>query len=122
MLERINRFQDCFGMRVPATVRNMAKLQLMNTKLILFLVLQLLDFATTLLAFAFGGGESNPLVAWFLSMGLVRGLLVSKVIVIGVACLGAAMRKERGIRWANVYFSAVVIWNLTIIGRLALRA
>jgi len=104
-----------YAVRVkPGSISSMAK------SFYICIVLQLLDFLTTLAAVALGGTEQNPLVAHIMALGSVRGLLVSKLIVIGLAAVGARMRKEKGIRWANFVFAGIVAWNLTIIGRLVL--
>ena len=89
--------------------------------LYIFIVLQIMDFATTLAALAMGGSEQNPLIAHMLKIGTVEGLLISKLIVIGLAAIGARLQKQNGLRLANLAFSGIVAWNLTIIGRLALQ-
>src|SRR5689334_22799060 len=86
----------------------------------IFILLQLLDCATTLIAFSLGGTESNPFVARFLDLGPIWGLLLSKLIVVALAGLGASLGKERGIRVANFAFALVLAWNVSI-GRLAAR-
>ena len=87
-----------------------------------FILLQVLDVATTLIALALGGSENNPIVAHIMAVGPVGGLLVSKAAVIGLAVAGTFLKKERGIRKANVAFCAIVAWNLSIIVRLSLVA
>ena len=94
----------------------------MRTPLVAFITLQILDLITTLGAFALGGTETNPLVGHFLVLGPIRGLLLSKTLVIAIAASGAALGKARGIRIANLAFCGIVVWNLTIVARLALRA
>ena len=90
----------------------------MNRPLVIFILLQMLDIATTLYAFTLGGTETNPVVGHFLSLGAVPGLLLTKLIVISIAAAGAYMGKNRGLQTANLVFAGVVIWNVTIIGRL----
>ena len=87
-----------------------------------FILLQVLDVATTMVVLALGGSEKNPIVAHLMSLGPVGGLIVSKILVIGVATAGAFLQKARGIRLANVVFCGVVAWNVSIIARLALVA
>jgi hypothetical protein len=87
-----------------------------------FILLQILDVATTMVVLAMGGSENNPIVAHLMSFGPVGGLIVSKVFVISVATAGAFLHKARGIRLANVVFCGVVVWNVSIIARLALIA
>jgi hypothetical protein len=66
--------------------------------------------------------ENNPLVGHFLSLGPVPGLFLTKLIVIGIAAAGASMGKNKGLRLANLAFCGVVVWNMSIIGRLAMAA
>jgi hypothetical protein len=88
----------------------------LKTPLALFILLQISDFATTLIAIALGGAEQNPLVhASF-------GLAISKLLVISIAVAGYYFGKHRGIRTANVAFSGVVVWNISVICRLAVIA
>ena len=94
----------------------------MKSPLAIFILLQAMDLATTLIALGLGGHENNPMIAHLLALGPVRGLLVSKVVVIGLAVAGASMQKHRGIWCANAVFSAIVVWNLSIITRLALTS
>jgi hypothetical protein len=86
-----------------------------------FAFLQGADFATTLLVIKLGGGEQNMFVAGLMALYPVRGLALAKVIVLAIACAAVALRKRRILTWANVFYSAVVIWNLSVIARLVLR-
>lgn len=92
----------------------------MKSPLVVFILLQAMDLATTLIALALGGSENNPMIAHLMALGPLRGLLVSKGVVIGIAAAGACMHKFRGIWCANAVFSAIVLWNLSIVTRLAL--
>ena len=88
----------------------------------IFVVLQVLDFATTLFALAIGGSESNPLIQYFLALGPVPGLAIAKMLVLAVGLLGYLMGKHRGIRNANWAYSAIVLWNFTSIARLSMTS
>jgi hypothetical protein len=88
--------------------------------LILFILLQVFDIATTLATIALGGGELNPIVAQMMSVGPVFGLMLSKMIVISLATGGAFLGKYRGIRCANFAFAAILVWNCSIVARLAM--
>lgn len=88
----------------------------------LFILLQLIDIATTLVAIGMGGGEKNPIVGYFMSAGPITGLLISKSIVIALACSGAFLQKYNGIKCANAVFSVIIAWNVTVIFRLGLLA
>jgi hypothetical protein len=85
-----------------------------------FILLQIMDLATTLVALALGGQENNPIVAHVMALGPVGGLFLSKLAVTGIAAAGAAMQKNRALRVANVAFSGIVVWNVTVIARLSM--
>ena len=84
-----------------------------------FLLLQLMDFATTIAALNLGAAEKNPVIGHFMALGPVSGLIVSKLVVISLAALFITRGKTHAVRLANVAFGLIVTWNLTIIGRLA---
>jgi len=92
----------------------------MKNPLAIFMLLQILDLMTTLIAISLGGQEKNPIVAHIMAVGPVGGLLISKGAVTGIALAGAALHKYRGIRVANVAFTGIVAWNFTVIARLAM--
>ena len=94
----------------------------MNTALAIFILLQLLDMATTLVVLAMGGRETNPIIQHFMTVGPVAGLIISKLAVTAIAVAGVAFKRYRGIRLANFAFTGVVAWNFTIIARLAMIA
>jgi hypothetical protein len=76
-----------------------------------FLVLQVLDLVTTLMAFHFGAFEINPLVARFTSyMGPTGGVVTSKVIAVLIA-----LRLHRLIWVVNLFYTGVVFWNVLIL-------
>lgn len=87
--------------------------------LAIFSLLQLMDFSTTVIAIAMGGGEQNPLVAHVMAIGAIAGLIISKLLVMALAGCCVWARKTHAVRLANVAFALIVAWNLTIIGRLA---
>jgi hypothetical protein len=91
-----------------------------KSPLAIFVWLQVLDLTTTLIVLAMGGHENNPIVAHIMAVGPIEGILLAKLAVIGIAAAGAAMRKNRGLRVANLAFSGVVAWNISVIARLAM--
>ena len=76
-----------------------------------FVVLQILDILTTLAAFRVGAFEANPLVAHLTrEWGVTRGLIAGKVIALMIA-LGVRRRM-----WiVNVFYGAVVVWNVYVV-------
>src|SRR5215471_15385793 len=93
----------------------------MKNPLILFVILQVLDFATTVVALGLGGGERNPIVLQIMTLGPVVGLVISKLAVIAIAGCGALLKKYSGLRCANLAFCAIVAWNVSVIFRLAVN-
>lgn len=93
-----------------------------KSPLAIFILLQILDLATTLIVLALGGHENNPIIARVMAVNPVAGLFVSKLVVTGIAIAGAAMQKHRGLRVANIAFTGIVAWNVTVIARLVMVA
>jgi hypothetical protein len=87
-----------------------------------FIVLQLADFVTTMIALHTGGVEKNSLVSHLMIIGSLQGLILSKVLILGLALAAVRLRKQWVLRWVNVVFGGVVLWNLVMIARLAFRA
>lgn len=76
-----------------------------------FVVLQVLDLTTTLIAFHLGAIEANPLVAHFTAtFGWLRGLIISKLFAIGIA-----MGVRRLLWVVNVFYAGIIVWNLLIL-------
>ncbi len=76
-----------------------------------FVVLQVLDLTTTLIAFHLGAMEANPLVAHFTAtFGWLRGLVISKLIAIAIA-----MGVRRLIWVVNIFYAGIIFWNLVIL-------
>jgi hypothetical protein len=84
-----------------------------------FIALQFADFATTMIALHMGAVEENGLVSHFMTIGSLQGLILSKLLVLAIATGIIRARKYRVLRWANVVFSGVVLWNVVTIARLA---
>ena len=88
---------------------------------LLFVALQAADVITTLVVLRLGGAELNSLVAGLMIFGSAEGLLVSKLIVLVLAFIAVWTLRYRVLRWANIAFTAIVAWNLSIIVRLILK-
>lgn len=84
----------------------------------LFVFLQLVDFGTTATALALGGGEQNPLVQHFMTMGPLQGLALAKVVALAVGTGCFFSKKYHALRLANIAFAGIAIWNASIIARL----
>jgi hypothetical protein len=76
-----------------------------------FIVLQVLDLVTTLVAFHFGAFEVNPLVGYLTAvLGPTGGVLFGKVVAILIAF------RVRKLMWAvNLFYTGVVCWNTLMV-------
>lgn len=78
----------------------------------LFILLQVLDFLTTLVGLQMGGGELNPFVRWMIQFDAVIGLAAVKTLGLAMAGFCVWQKRLRVIGWVNYYFAALVVWNL----------
>jgi hypothetical protein len=76
-----------------------------------FVLLQFLDFMTTVAGFRIGGVEVSPFVRWLTEMGPVIGIALAKLLAFVLAGICLWFRKERVILWVNYFFAALVLWN-----------
>ena len=88
------------------------------SSLVLFLYLQVLDVLTTLAGFSLGASEGSPFISALIRWGPLAGTLASKLfaVVILIACLW--LRRLYLLRWINVWYAALTVWNLCIVLRL----
>jgi len=85
------------------------------TLLITFLVLQYLDFGTTLLGFRFGASEASPVLAHlFHGIGPVTGLALDKFFAVGLFGI-ALTRKSWLVKWSIRWYRGLVMWNMACI-------
>ena len=87
-----------------------------------FILLQIADVVTTVVALSQGGYEQNPLVARFMMVGTLHGLVWSKLVVLALAATIIRFRGFRVIRIANIAFALVVGWNIVTLVRLAIQS
>lgn len=83
--------------------------------LLLFVFLQLLDFTTTMLVFARGGFELNPVVQRFLMplFGPAGAVLAPKVLI--SVCVWRFNRRLWLLYAGNVIYCLVVAWNALLL-------
>lgn len=88
------------------------------TTLVQFAFLQTLDILTTLVFLSLGVQEANPLVQWAMAhVGTAAGgLLLVKVAAIGLALFCWRRQRMSLLSRANLFFTCLVLWNLTAIG------
>jgi hypothetical protein len=95
----------------------------MTPLLLVFMVLQSLDFLTTLMGLRMGAVESSTFIgAAMLRFGPVTGLVVSKVIASLILIAAVMLGRSRLILFTNWWFTGIVGWNLLILGRVAWHA
>lgn len=81
----------------------------------IFVYLQLLDLLTTLVGFKVGAAEASPFIRMLMHVGPAAGVLLSKLISLGLGALCVYTKRFRLIRWMNFWFGALVVWNLFIV-------
>lgn len=88
--------------------------------LLVFLVLQCCDLATTAVFLRLGVAEANPVVAGLIRLSAQPFLAVVLVKVAGLAMALYCFRSRRIrlLRLANVFFALCVGWNLLAISRI----
>jgi Domain of unknown function (DUF5658) len=76
-----------------------------------FIVLQVLDLTTTLIAFHYGAFELNPLIGRLTkTLGPTGGVLFTKVIAVLI------IFRVRKLMWvANLFYLGVVCWNIFVL-------
>ncbi len=85
-----------------------------NMAAIVFVALQGMDLLTTLAAFSHGAIELNPLVRSLMPWtGKVAAVLASKAILISLVLM--LSRRKRILRFANILYAGVAVWNIVIV-------
>jgi hypothetical protein len=80
----------------------------------IFVYLQLLDLLTTLVGFRLGAAEASPFVRVLMHAGPAAGVIVSKVLALGIGALCVYLEKAHVIRWITYWYGGLVVWNLMI--------
>jgi hypothetical protein len=81
----------------------------------MFLVLQILDVLTTLIGLRLGAQEGSTFIGHLLQTGPLSGLLISKILAAGLAAIAVFLNRKRLLVFLNLWFAAVVAWNLIAI-------
>ncbi|MFN7995784.1 MAG: DUF5658 family protein [Bryobacteraceae bacterium] len=87
----------------------------------LFLLLQILDVLTTLAGLHLGAREGSSFILRLLRTGPITGLLISKIIAAGLAAFAVFLNRKRMLVFLNIWFCAIVTWNLFAIWLLLRR-
>jgi hypothetical protein len=79
-----------------------------------YIYLQFLDFLTTVAFLSNGIREANPFVHMMLIVfpNPMAGLLAVKLLAITLGIYCWRMKRERLLKYGNVLFAALVVWNL----------
>jgi hypothetical protein len=79
-----------------------------------FSYLQLLDILTTLAFLTTGGHEANPIVRFAMATARspLAGLLALKLCAVAAAIYCTVTSRDRTLRRMNLFFAALVVWNL----------
>lgn len=79
-----------------------------------FSYLQLLDVLTTLAFLTTGGHEANPVVRFAMATARspLAGLLALKICAVAAAIYCTMTARARTLRRINLFFAALVVWNL----------
>jgi hypothetical protein len=80
----------------------------------IFIYLQLLDLLTTLVGFKLGATEASPFIRMLMHAGPAMGVLVSKVLALGLGAVCVYARKQHLLRWATYWYSGLIVWNLMV--------
>ena len=81
----------------------------------IFIYLQLLDVLTTLVGFKLGVAEASPFIRVLMHAGPAVGVLVSKLLALGIGAICIYTGKYRLIRWITYWYSGLVVWNLMVV-------
>ena len=77
-----------------------------------FLYLQILDILSTLIGFSLGNTEASPFVRLLIHWGPLAGVVLSKIVAVGIAFICLLLHRRKLILWINYFYAALVVWNL----------
>jgi hypothetical protein len=114
----LRRFQDLYG---RASLSGISAPQstfgLLHKPMIFFIVLQWLDFATTIFGFSLGASELSPVVRTIsLLTGPSLAVFVAKILT--VLAMWRMSKRSVIVHAGNVWYSGIILWNLVIISKL----
>jgi len=81
----------------------------------LFLGLQVLDVLTTMVGLHLVAQEGSTFIGHLLQSGPLSGLIISKILAAGLAAFAVFLNRKRVLVFLNIWFGAVVGWNLIAI-------
>jgi len=81
----------------------------------IFVYLQILDVLSTLIGFSLGNTEASPFVRLLVRFGPVAGLMLSKVVALGLVVACFMLKRMRMIRFINYWYAGLIVWNLFVV-------
>ena len=81
----------------------------------IFIYLQLLDILTTLVGFRLGAGEVSPFIRMLMHAGPATGVILSKLVALGLGAVCVHWKRLHVIRWASYWYGGLVVWNLMVL-------
>jgi hypothetical protein len=81
----------------------------------IFVYLQILDVLSTLIGFSLGNTEASPFVRLLVRFGPVVGLVLSKVVALGLVAACFSLKRMRMIRFINYWYAGLIVWNLVVV-------
>jgi hypothetical protein len=79
-----------------------------------FIYLQLLDLLTTLVGFKLGAREASPFIRMLMHAGPAAGVMVSKILSLGLGALCLYYKKNHLVRWISYWYGGLIVWNLMV--------
>lgn len=80
-----------------------------------FILLQLMDYFTTLIGLRLGASEASPFVRCLMTFGPAAGVGLSKLLALALAGICIWRRKVYLVKWVNCWYVALVVWNVGVI-------
>jgi hypothetical protein len=80
-----------------------------------FVALQALDVLTTMIGLRMGAREGSMFIARILLFGPLTGLLISKVLAVSLVAIAFRAKRSRIVVFLNLWFAALITWNLVMI-------
>ena len=81
----------------------------------IFLYLQLLDILTTLVGFRLGANEASPFVRMLMVVGPGWGVVLSKLLAVGLAAACIYWKRLHVLRLACFWYGGLIVWNLMVV-------
>ena len=81
----------------------------------IFVYFQLLDLLTTLVGFKLGADEASPFIRMLMQAGPATGVIVSKILALGLGAVCVWAHKAHVVRWITYWYGGLIVWNLMVV-------